>query len=260
MTQSKGYVDPQYLAAVAERLKDAKERSYSLMHVQTGQRVLDVGCGPGTDTLPLAHLVGSTGEVVGVDTDADMIAQANLSAASAGVASWVTHQQADTMALPFETASFDACRCERMLQHVMHPDQAVSEMVRVTKPDGWVVAGEPDWGTHSISTSEVDIERRLARVHAERCIRNGYIGRQLYSMFTQQQLREISVSLETLFLTQYAVARNLFLLDCREREAVVAGLVTEDDLQRWRASLEQAEAGGVFFGSMCGVMVAGRRR
>ena len=57
MTQSKGYVDPQYLAAVAERLKEAKERSYSLMHVQTGQRVLDVGCGPGTDTLPLAHLV-----------------------------------------------------------------------------------------------------------------------------------------------------------------------------------------------------------
>src|SRR5436309_3207626 len=145
MTQSKGYVDPQYLAAVAERLKEAKERSYSLMHVQTGQRVLDVGCGPGTDTLPLAHLVG-------------------------------------------------------------------------------------------------------------------YICRQLYSMFTQQQLREISVSLVTLFLTQYAVARNLFLLDCREREAVVAGLVTEDDLQRWRASLEQAEADGVFFGSMCGVMVAGRRR
>ena len=119
MTQSKGYVDPQYLAAMAERLKQTKDRSYSLMHVQPGQRVLDVGCGPGTDTIPLAHLVGSTGEVVGVDTDADMIAQASLSAASAGVASWVTHQQADAMALPFATASFDACRCAHELRNEM---------------------------------------------------------------------------------------------------------------------------------------------
>ena len=259
MTQSKGYVDPQYLATLAQILRETKERSYSLMHVQPGQRVLEVGCGPATDTIPLALLVGSTGEVVGVDTDADMIVQANLRAASAGVASWVTHQQADATALPFAAASFDACRCERVLQHIIHPDQAVSEMVRVTKPDGWVLAVEPDWGTHSISTCEVDIERRLARVHAERCFHNGYIGRRLHSIFKKQQLREISISVGVLFITEYAVARNVFLLDWREREAVVAGLVTEDELQRWRASLEQAEADGVFFGSTCGVMVAGRR-
>jgi ubiquinone/menaquinone biosynthesis C-methylase UbiE len=188
-----------------------------------------------------------------------MIAQANLRAASAGVASWVTHQQASALALPFATASFDACRCERVLLHLIHPEQAVSEMVRVTKPDGWVLAMEPDWGTNSIATSEVDIERRLARVHAERCLHNGYIGRRLSSIFKQQQLREISINVEVFFFTQYAVAREIFLLDWREREAVAAGLVTEDELQRWRASLEQAEAEGVFFGSVCGVIVAGRR-
>ncbi len=49
---------------------------YLLPHLQLGMRVLDVGCGPGTITRDLGALVGPDGEVLGVDSAAEVVAQA----------------------------------------------------------------------------------------------------------------------------------------------------------------------------------------
>jgi hypothetical protein len=49
------------------------------------------------------------------------------------------------------------------------------------------------------------------------------------------------------------------LLDRVEQEALASGIVTNDELDRWRFSLEQAEASGVCFGSGTLVMAAGRK-
>jgi hypothetical protein len=48
----KGYVDTEYLQAVEKLLGRLKERTYSYMQIKTGDKVLDVGCGPGIDTIP----------------------------------------------------------------------------------------------------------------------------------------------------------------------------------------------------------------
>ncbi len=74
MPRSAGYVDIQALERLAERLRPLKRRTYDLMRVSPGDRVLDVGCGPGLDTVELAALVGPEGGVVGVDLDEEMIA------------------------------------------------------------------------------------------------------------------------------------------------------------------------------------------
>jgi protein-L-isoaspartate(D-aspartate) O-methyltransferase len=44
-----------------------------LLRVQPGQRVLDVGSGSGWTTALLAHLTGETGEVLGVEIEADLV-------------------------------------------------------------------------------------------------------------------------------------------------------------------------------------------
>jgi ubiquinone/menaquinone biosynthesis C-methylase UbiE len=44
--------------------------------ISAGMRVLDVGCGSGDVAFLLGSLVGSTGEVIGIDHDADALASA----------------------------------------------------------------------------------------------------------------------------------------------------------------------------------------
>ena len=259
MSQPKGYVDPEYLQVVAQVVQQSKERSYTYMHVQPGQRLLDVGCGPATDTIPLAQLVGPAGQVVGVDHDPAMIAEANRRAELAGVSSSVEHKQADAASLPFEPGEFDASRSERLFQHLHNPAQALAEMARVVKSGGWVVVLDTDWGTISIDAPEVDIERRLMRVHAERCLHNGYSGRQLYRLFKQQKLVDISFEVCPQIITNYALVRQIVLLDKAEEEALTAGIITKDELQRLHASLERADSEGYFFSSGSLILVAGRK-
>jgi ubiquinone/menaquinone biosynthesis C-methylase UbiE len=55
------YADVTYLQAAGELLRPAKLRSYALMQVTGGQQILDVGCGPGLDTVALAMHVQNWG-------------------------------------------------------------------------------------------------------------------------------------------------------------------------------------------------------
>lgn len=257
--QYKGYVDTTYLDTVQKLLNNFKRLTYEQMRVQPGQKVLDVGCGPGTDTIPLAQWVGTSGQVIGVDYDADMIAEAEKRALEAEVSGWVIHKHADAIALPFESDYFDACRCERSFQHLHDPVKALSEMARVTKSGGWIVALDSDWGSLSIDTSEIETERRYVRFFTEHMANNGYSGRQLYRLFKQQGLVDVSAQMCGVPFTDYAFARQMMIMDRGEREAMASGVVTAQDLDRLHTCWEQANADGDFFASVSMILVSGRK-
>ena len=259
MLHRKGYVDSDYLQLIARMVERYKQRTYTLMHIEPGHKVLDFGCGPGTDTIHLAPLVGATGQVVGVDHDQAMIGEADLRAEKTDVSTWVKHRRADATSLPFESGYFDSARSERLFQHLPDPEPAVSEMVRVTKSEGWIVVLDTDHSTLSIDTNEVGTEQLLKRYKTEKSLYNGFSGRQLYRLLKQQHLEDISVEMCPIHVTDYAVFRQGALLGEIERNALDAGIVTEDELHCWQTSLEQAAAEGVFFSSVNQVLVAGRK-
>jgi SAM-dependent methyltransferase len=197
--------------------------------------------------------------VFGVDHDQAIVDEAESRANEAGVAPWVRHERVGSAALPFGSNTFDSCRSERLFQHLSDPAPTVNEMVRVTKSGGWVVLLDTDWGSASTDTRETDIERRLARVHAELAANNGCAGRQLYRLLKQHGLIDIMIEVYPNWSTNYAFARRVTLQPEVERVAVASGVVTEDEVQRLRADLERADAEGAFFACANQMLVAGRK-
>jgi len=255
--KSLGYVDQKYLDAAAGLLRQFKERTYERMQIQSGASLLDVGCGAGADTIPLARRVGAAGKVIGVDHDREMVARARSAAETANVNERVIHIYADASRLPLASDSFDASRSERLFQHLPRPDLALVEMVRVTKPGGRVVVLDTDHGTWSVDTPERDIERRITRFKADHFGHNGYAGRQLYGLFRRAGLQDVTCEIVSGYFTDYELVRFMFMLDEVEPAAVKAGVISEEELNRWRASLESAARSGTFFCSESMVLAVG---
>ena len=74
--------------------------------VAAGENVLEIGCGTGATTVPLAEAVGPSGRVVGVDLSEPMLEQARKRVAESGLGN-ITLLQADAQVHPFEPEQFD---------------------------------------------------------------------------------------------------------------------------------------------------------
>ena len=125
---------------------------------RAGERVLDVGCGPGFYAEELLGEIGPEGSVVGIDASPDMLAVA--ARRCAGHAN-VEFREGEATALPVEASDFDAALCVQVLEYVADPTTALAQMHRALRPGGRVVVWDIDWAT--VSWHSADPER-MARV------------------------------------------------------------------------------------------------
>jgi len=239
-------------------IADIKRRSYALMHIYTGNKVLDVGCGRAADTIPLAELVGMYGHVEGLDPDPAMISAADQRAADANLSGRITHTRGDVEFIPFSNDTFDSCRCERVFEWLPASEASPAEMWRVTKEGGWAVGLEADWGSLSFDIEDEDLERRVVDFNATVRLPNGYAGRQLNRLYKEWHFSDISVELFPVCITSYADARQVVELDDVEYKMQEVKLITQDELKRWHDALEQADAKNVFFAHLTLVLAAGK--
>lgn len=108
---------------------------------QPGDRVVDVGCGAGLDSLIAARMVGPQGAVVGVDMTPQMLERARRSAEEGGIDN-VEFRQGVAEALPVPDAWADVVISNGVLN--LFPDKlaGLGEMARVLKPGGRLQIGD----------------------------------------------------------------------------------------------------------------------
>jgi protein-L-isoaspartate O-methyltransferase len=117
---------PAYAAVVAEAA------------IPAGATALDVGCGTGRALPALRRAVGPTGQVIGVDVTAPMLAQARHRRGHAG------HLlRADARRLPLADRSIDTVFAAGLVQHLPDPAAGVRELGRVTRSGGRLVIFHP---------------------------------------------------------------------------------------------------------------------
>jgi ubiquinone/menaquinone biosynthesis C-methylase UbiE len=109
---------------------------YATASVAHPEKILaiDVACGPGTFTRPLA---GRVGKAIGADLTPAMVEKARAEAARDGIAN-IEFVQGDIYALPFPNEFAEIVACGYAFHHMTEPARALAEMVRVLKPGGRV--------------------------------------------------------------------------------------------------------------------------
>lgn len=113
----------------------AKTHARHLMpHLMPGDRILDIGCGPGSISIGLAEAV-KPGELYGIDIEPSQVEIANQLAQTGGHDN-AKFQVADALALPFEEGFFDVVHCRETLQYIPDTQAALAEVMRVLKPGG----------------------------------------------------------------------------------------------------------------------------
>jgi SAM-dependent methyltransferase len=141
--------------------------SYLLPHLRLGMRLLDVGCGPGSITRDFGTLVGPEGEVLGVDSSADVVAQA----AAACDLPQVRFAVEDALHLDVPDGAYDVVHAHQVLQHLTDPVAALREMRRVTRPGGLVAVRDVDYAAMTWHPAVpaldrwLEVYRATARAH-----------------------------------------------------------------------------------------------
>jgi SAM-dependent methyltransferase len=136
--------------------------------VRSGQRVLDVGCGPGALTAELVARVGASA-VAAVDPSESFVAAARERHPGVEVV------QASAEQLPFPDLTFDAAVAQLVVHFMADPIRGLAEMARVTRHNGVVAACVWDhaggqgplslfWREAHALDPEVDDESKLAGV------------------------------------------------------------------------------------------------
>ncbi len=122
---------------------EATDKLANLCHIESGDEVLDVGCGAGMSPCYLAKVIGC--RVVGVDILEKMVERSLHRALKMGVADRVEFRVADAQDLPFEDGRFDAVITESVTAFPEDKQKAVNEYARVTKLGGYVGLNESTW-------------------------------------------------------------------------------------------------------------------
>ncbi len=111
-----------------------------------GEKVLDIGSGPGLLAHELAVEVGAAGSVVGVDPSESMLTLARLRPPADGTAE-IRFVAGDAYALPFADGSFDVAVATQVYEYVQDMPAALGEAFRVLRPGGRLLVLDTDWGS-----------------------------------------------------------------------------------------------------------------
>ena len=196
-----GYSNSEHdrLIRQANRIAPITERLFREAGIGPGQRVLDLGSGMGDVAMLAAKLVGPTGEVVGIERDANSIARARERAASSGLTN-VSFTQSDVSQIASDKL-FDAAVGRFILMFLPDPASVLSSLLKLIRPGGAIAFQEPTWIPFLASGARLSLWSKVLGAIHETFLRSGVnpeMGPDLFKMFQEVGLPAPSMRMEAL--------------------------------------------------------------
>jgi SAM-dependent methyltransferase len=198
-----------------------RRRSYELLRVEPGSRVVDVGCGGGT---AVAELAGLGAAAVGIDAAEEAVAFAREQHPGC------RFEVGDAQRLPFADGSLDGYRAEKLYHALDDPDKACAEARRVLAPGGRIVLVGQDWEFIAVESDDPTLTRTIVAGSAAD-IAHGWVARRYRNMLLDTGFDDVSCEVRTAVFTDPALA--LFVVTRLAAGAVRAGAVSEAQADAW---------------------------
>lgn len=226
-----------------------------------GQGVLEVGCGTGPVTRDIARRVGASGSVAGTDPTPIFVEVAERLRADQRIEN-LTFRVADGRSLPFDDASFDGVAAVTVLSHVPHRETVLREMIRVAKPDGWLLIMDGDFAAYQIEHPDPETTQQIVDAWRATTVDEPRLMRRVMPFLEAAGLRSDHlrghlhveagrVDEATSFVWQWS--------QFAVRQALAAGAIGETDAARWTEQLRASNEGGRLYGAIPFLSVIARR-
>jgi SAM-dependent methyltransferase len=211
---------------------------------QPGERIVDIGCGPGFYCAELAEEVGPSGSIVGVDGSASMLALAERRCAELPNVELV---EGEATAVPVPDGSFDAAISVQVQEYVPEIGASLAEMLRVLKPGGRALIWDIDWATASVS-GERERSERVMRAWDE------HLAHPSLPRTLSRELR--AAGFEDVVMTAHAFATNAFDTDEYYGPTLIPFIaefvggrqgITPEDAEAWVAEQRELGERGEFY-------------
>jgi SAM-dependent methyltransferase len=212
-----------------------------------GERVLDVGSGPGLLLRDIAGAVGPLGLAAGLDSSESMMAIARHRCRETQNVDLAT---GDASALPWPDAHFDRAVSTQVYEYVPDLNAALAELHRVLKPDGSAVVMATDAETILFGPAGDAVAAQVREAWPRHCP-HPFLPRDLGRLLGEAGF--LVTGRKAHVIVNHAFDPDHFGWHMARAMSVYAakqGCITKDEGKAWIASLERMSREGSFFFSM----------
>jgi SAM-dependent methyltransferase len=247
---------PEFDAALAKRLTavystpdvvEQRRQTLTVLALEPGERVIDIGGAPGYLARDIAPLVGTDGHVIVVDNSDSMLQAARETCA--GEPS-IDVMKGDASHLPAEDAEFDVAVATQVFEFVPDVDAALAEAFRVLRPGGRIVVLDTDSDSIVWASSDAALTTELLSAWDQRHA-DPHLPRSLSIRLQRAGFEIDRIAVIPIVNTTYDPATLSFHLSKQIAEhAVKASAVSAEHAERWLTDLTERQLSGLYFFSL----------